>query len=203
MRIRVRKASDFPAIRALAGRVYPQDIHPPEAVWTDELLGSHLRAFEAGQLVAEGPQGLVGDSTSLRVDLARALAPHTWDELTGAGTLSTHDPTGDTLYGVDIMVDPDHRGTGVGAALYQARFELAHSLGCTGFAAGARIPGYREAAPTLSLERYVEEVATGRRFDPTLSRQLAQGFQVRGLLSGYFPDPESLDFAVLIYRPIP
>lgn len=203
IRVRARRPADFPAIRALAERVYPQAIHPPEAVWTEMLLASHLHFFPEGQLVVEGADGiLLADSSTLRVDQRQALAPHTWDEITGEGSLSTHDPEGDTLYGVDVMVDPSVQGAGIGAHLYRARFDLARSLGCTAFTAGARIPGYGAVAGRLSVEQYVEEVVAGTRFDPTLSRQLQQGFQTVSILPNYFRDPESLDFAVLISRPI-
>jgi hypothetical protein len=43
--------------------------------------------------------------------------------------------------------------------------------------AGARIPGYGVVADRMSPEVYVEEVVRGLRKDPTLSFQLAQGFQ--------------------------
>lgn len=202
-RVRPRQGSDFAAISALAERIYPQSIHPPEAVWTAELLASHLKFFPEGQWVALREEGeLVGDSTALRVDRRKALAPHTWDAITGEGTLATHDANGDTFYGVDIMVEPAAQGSGVGSLLYQARFELARRLGCTAFVAGARIPGYLGVAATMTVEAYVDDVVAGRRFDPTLSRQLQQGFEVAGILPHYFRDPESLNYAVLITRPI-
>lgn len=202
LQVRLRRPEDFPAIRALAERVYPQAVHPPEAVWTDLLLASHLSHFPEGQVVAVEASGrVVGDATALRVPRARALEPHTWDGITDFGTLGTHDPEGDTFYGVDIMVDPALRGVGVGNLLYQARFALAGRLGCRAFVAGARIPGFQHYAGPVS--RYVEEVVAGSRFDPTLSRQLRQGFTVAGILPDYFPDPESRNFAVLIQRPIP
>ena len=50
------------------------------------------------------------------------------------------------------------------------------------------------------MENYVAQVIAGTRTDPTLSRQLALGFKVAGLLPGYIPDHESRDWAVLICR---
>ena len=50
----------------------------------------------------------------------------------------------------------------------------------------------------MSPEEYLAEVAAGRLFDPTVSKQMAVGFQVRGLLRDYAPDPETLGHAALI-----
>ena len=43
------------------------------------------------------------------------------DELTGAGTFSTHNQDGDTLYGADIAVHPDYQRRGVAILLYERR----------------------------------------------------------------------------------
>ena len=53
-------------------------------------------------------------------------------------------------------------------------------------------------AGELSPESYLAEVAAGNRFDPTLTKQMALGFEVRGLLRDYAPDPETLGHAALI-----
>jgi ribosomal protein S18 acetylase RimI-like enzyme len=194
--------ADLPGIVQLMERVYPPP-HPAEAVWSIPFLQEHLRRFPEGQILAEAPDGsIIGDSTSLRVRFERAMAPHTWDEITGMGTLRPHDPQGEVFYGVDIVVDPALRGRGVGSALYQARIRLARKLGCSAFVAGVRIPGYHEAAAELTPERYVKQVEAGFRVDPTLSKQLHLGFHVVSILPGYFPDFESLDYAVLILKPL-
>ncbi|HXC17175.1 MAG TPA: GNAT family N-acetyltransferase, partial [Holophagaceae bacterium] len=137
-------------------------------------------------------------ATSMRLDLAQALAPHTWAGITGSGSLSTHVPGGAAMYGVNIAVDPAWQNRGVGKAMYAARLDLARELGCEAFVAGARIPGYGSVADRLSPEAYIAEVAAGRRMDPTLTKQMAVGFEVKGLLRDYAPDPETLGHAALI-----
>lgn len=195
--VRPRASGDIPAIRALMRRVYPPP-HGPEAVWGEENLRRHLERFPEGQMVAEGGPDLVGTSTTMRVPMALALAPHTWSGITGGGSLSTHDPSGDALYGVNIAVDPAWQGRGVGRLLYEARIALGRRLGCRAFVAGARIPGYHRHAGVLTPEAYLEAVAAGRIFDPTLSKQMGVGFRVLGLLPDYAPDPETLGYAALI-----
>ena len=119
-------------------------------------------------MVVEVGERLVGTSTAQRVPLAAALAPHTWSLITGRGSLSTHDPEGDALYGVNIAVDPAWQDQGIGRLLYQCRIDLARSLGCRAFVAGARIPGYHRVAAEMTPEAYVEAVVAGQIYDPAL-----------------------------------
>lgn len=196
--IHKRGLEDLAPIRELMFRTYPPPTHGPEAVWSERNLLSHLARFPEGQFVAEVDGILVGTSTCMRVRLERALTPHTWTEITARGTLATHDPVGNALYGVNIAVEPALQGLGIGHALYRARIALAQSLGCRWFVAGARIPGYHQHAAQLSPEAYLQAVREGRVFDPTLSRQMKVGFEVRGLLMDYAPDPETQGHAALI-----
>ena len=198
--IRRREARDVPEIRALMQRVYPPP-HGPESVWSEGALALHLEIFPEGQFVARSEDGrLVGSATSMLVPLEVALQPHTWKEITGRGTLGPHDPAGKALYGVNIAVDPEFQGHGVGHGLYEARFHLARELGCRAMVAGARIPGYHRCAPSMTAEAYVQAVIGGVLWDPTLSKQLKVGFKVQGVLPDYAPDPETLGYAALIIR---
>jgi GNAT superfamily N-acetyltransferase len=194
---RLRRPEDVPGIRDLMVRVYPPP-HGPEAVWSAENLLRHIERFPEGQMVVEVGERLVGTSTAQRVPLAAALAPHTWSLITGRGSLSTHDPEGDALYGVNIAVDPAWQDQGIGRLLYQGRIDLARRLGCRAFVAGARIPGYHRVAAEMTPEAYVEAVVAGQIYDPTLSKQLRVGFEVRGVLRDYAHDVETLGHAALI-----
>ncbi len=197
-RLRIRTDSDHPGTRLLMRAVYPPP-HGPECVWSEGSLHQHLAHFPEGQFVVMDEAGTIrGTSTTHRVSRARALQPHTWSGITGAGTLSTHEPDGEVLYGVNIAVDPSCQGRGIGRELYRARLDLARSCGCSSFAAGARLPGYHEYADRLSPEAYVAQVVAGNLFDPTLSKQLALGFRVAGVLPGYAYDYQTLGHAALI-----
>lgn len=200
--VRGRRESDIPDVRALMQRAYPPP-HGPEAVWAESTLLVHLSVFPEGQFVAIGRDGeIIGSATSMRTSARRAMAGHTWSDITGKGQLTTHEAEGDVLYGVNIVVDPAHQGCGVARMLYKARFGLAQELGCRWIVAGARIPGYHEHAEAMSAPEYVGAVVHGSLFDPTLSKQLRMGFRVWGMLPGYAPDHETLDQAVLIIRPV-
>ncbi|HTL97523.1 MAG TPA: GNAT family N-acetyltransferase [Holophagaceae bacterium] len=198
----LRQAADIPGVIELMKRVY-RPPHGVEALWKPETLAAHLERFPEGQiLLKDGSGRVLADSTGAVLPASLALRPHTWSEATGRGTLSTHDPRNEVFYGVDIAVDPSLQGLGLAKKLYKARLELARTLGCRWFAAGARIPGYHKVAHLLSPETYLKEVAAGLRFDPTLSKQLKLGFRALCVLPGYLADVESLDNAVLIVRAV-
>lgn len=198
--LRTRTAEDHEGIRALMQRVYPHP-HGPECVWSTDTLGQHLRQFPEGLFVIQDDQGtLRGTSTTMRVNRDRAFAPHTWLEITGKGTLGPHDPTGEILYGVNLAVDPAYQGLGLGRLLYDARFQLGQRLGCSAFVTGARIPGFHRMAGWYTPEEYVGKVVAGEYRDPTLSKQLALGFKVVGVLRDYAYDHETLGHAALIVK---
>ena len=56
-----------------------------------------LAAFPEGQFLAEANGDVIGYATSLIVQLDDDAHWYTYEEITGGGTFSTHDPSGDTL----------------------------------------------------------------------------------------------------------
>jgi predicted amidohydrolase/GNAT superfamily N-acetyltransferase len=113
---------------------------------------------------------------------------------------SRHDPEGDWLYGMEVVVHPDYRNMRIGRRLYQARKRLCTDLKLRGIVFGGRIPGLaRHFTRYGSAAAYVQAVIDGRRRDPTLSFQLSNGFEVVGILRDYVPsDHDSLGYAVLL-----
>ena len=60
-----------------------------------------IETFPEGQLVAVSRGKIVGYSNSLIVLLDEDSPWYSCGEITGNCTFSTHDPSGDTLYGAD------------------------------------------------------------------------------------------------------
>lgn len=195
LRVRAMREADIPAVIALQGRAFPG--MPP---WSEAQLRAHLRTFPEGQLVAEDVGGRVIGSASSLVILWDDYDDHApWSEITGSGAFTTHDPKGFTLYGADIGVCPSARKRGVGRALYEARKALVRRLGLKRIIAGGRIPGYGAVADQVAPARYVAEVVAGERYDPVLSFQLANGFEVHGLIPSYLgSDRASCGHATLL-----
>ena len=124
---------------------------------------------------------------------------HTYDEITPAAFLTTHDPKGDVLYGVDVFVSPDYHGMRLGRRLYEARKELCLSLNLKSIIAGGRIPNYKDHAQQLTPQQYIEQVKRKEIYDPILTFQLSNEFEVKRVLKGYLPDDkESLGYATLL-----
>ena len=53
-----------------------------------------------------------------------ALEWHNWKVVADEGYIRNHKAKGDTLYGIEIMVDPEFRGMKLSRRLYDARKEL-------------------------------------------------------------------------------
>lgn len=172
--------------------------------WRRHHIHEHLERFRSGQTVVELDGELVGSSITLIVDREEAMGPHTWMSLTGGSTLPNHDPGGDVLYGAEVMVHPEAQGLGLGRLLYDTRKTLVKRLDLEALVIGGRIPGFGEAHERegISAERYVAEVAEGKRQDPVLSMQMAVGLEPAGVLENYLVDPASRHTAVrLVWHP--
>ncbi|WP_129715712.1 carbon-nitrogen hydrolase family protein [Pedobacter sp. SYP-B3415] len=167
--------------------------------WSKGSISKLISIFPEGQLCITVNDKVVACALSIIVDYDEYGDKHTYNNITGSYTFSTHDPTGDTLYGIEIFVHPEHRGLRLGRRLYEARKELCESLNLKSIIAGGRIPGYHEYAGTLTPREYIAKVRTKEIYDPTLTFQLSNDFHVRKVLRNYLPgDHESKEFATLI-----
>ena len=188
---------DFPGIMDLSRRVYPES--PP---WSERQLESHLKVFPEGQFVAAEVRGgrVVGMAASLILLWDDYDPDMAWRDFTDQGMFTNHDPEhGRTLYGAEVMVDPERQRSGIGKKLYQARRALVERLGLLRIRAGARLRGYHRFAGRMSAEEYVRRVVRGSISDPTLSFQIRQGFRVLAVVHNYLAhDPESLGHAAVI-----
>lgn len=146
------------------------------------------------------PDGrVVGYAASLIVAWEDYDIADSWRDFTEDGSFANHDPGGRTLYGADVMVDPDRRRLGIGSALYDAREALARRLGLARIRAGARLRAYGRYADQMSAEEYVAAAVEGRIRDPTLQFQLERGFRVLAVVPDYLErDPASRGWAAVV-----
>jgi predicted amidohydrolase/GNAT superfamily N-acetyltransferase len=160
-----------------------------------------LRAFPDGQFVALIDGHVVGYCSSLIVYLDDDSPWFAHGEITGYGSFSTHDPSGNTLYGADIAVDPDFQGLGVSKKLYAARKALLRRHNLKQMIAGGRIPGYIDYEGRMTAKEYVDKVVKGELRDPALNAHLRAGYEVRGVHFGYIEDAESLGYSTHLVMP--
>jgi predicted amidohydrolase/GNAT superfamily N-acetyltransferase len=185
---------DVPAVIELQRRTFAG-----MAMWTAGQLTRHLSVFPEGQLVAVDERGrIIGSASSLIIDWDDYAQAADWATITGNGSFDTHNPLGKTLYGADMSVDPSARRRGVGSLFYGKRKELVRERKLKRLLTGGRIPGYGKVASEMSAAEYVTQVARGRRTDPTLSFQLANGLVVLDVVPDYLDDADSKHYATLL-----
>ncbi len=173
-----------------------------------DLLGSddfaaYLEVFPEGVFVvidddAAPGEEVVGVGAGIFVDFDFDHIEHTIWEVAGEHQCSNHDPDGQWYYGTDITVLPDYRGHGIGRKLYDLRKDVVRRYGRRGIIAGGHLPGFAEVKHDMTAEQYVAEVVAGKRGDATLTFQLKNGFEVRGVIQNYFADPAIDNKASLI-----
>ena len=184
LEIRQAESGDIASISALARRVY-DDFVP----YTRSEIRGQLNNYPEGCFVAILDGKLVGYCATMRIRGETALRPHSWDEITGNGYGSRHDPTGDFLYGYEMCVDPKVRGTRLGRRLYEERRKLAERLDLKGIVFGGRMPNFKRFSRRVeSPQDYLDKVIAGKLHDPVLRFQLANGFEPVGILEKYLPE---------------
>lgn len=167
--------------------------------WTIEQFESQLTIFPEGQIGIECDGKLVASSSCLILRYEEQMEWHNYRKLSDNGFIRNHVPDGDTLYGIEIMVNPEFRGMRLSRRLYDERKELCRQKNLERIIIGGRIPGYGQHADKMSAREYVERVMDKSFFDPVLTAQLANGFALAGLIPNYLPsDHESRGYATFL-----
>ncbi len=187
-KIKVRRLTlaDYDDLVAMQQRCFPGMLP-----WGRDQIESQLGIFPEGQLCIEYEGRLVASSNSLVVDYDRYEEWHDWKRVADAGYIRNHAYDGDTLYGIEIMVDPEFRGTHLARRLYNARKELCVEFNLARIVIGGRIPGFGGQPEEMSAREYVEKVIERGLYDPVLTTQVANGFVLRELIPDYFPSDEA------------
>jgi predicted amidohydrolase len=169
------------------------------SVWMEEHIRKLLEIFPEGQIVVVFDGRVVGVALSIIVNYSDFSDDHSYKEITGNYTFSTHTPKGDILYGIEVFVHPEFRGLRLARRLYDARKELVERHNLKGIIFGGRIPNYAQHAAQMSPKEYIERVKMKEIYDPVLTFQLSNGFHVKKLLQNYMPgDEESKEHATLM-----
>ncbi len=186
--IRNAVPDDVEAIIGLVQRVYPNDLP-----YNAGMVRGQIGTFPEGQFVVVYEGEVVGYAAGFVIDEKTAMGQHRWEEISGGGYGSRHDPNGDWLYGMEVCVDPSRRRLRIGQRLYDARQRLAEAWELKGIVFGGRMPGWaRRRRKYPDPLDYVEAVKEREIDDPVIGFHLRAGFEPIGVLRGYLPgDKES------------
>ena len=195
--LRPLRREDYPAWRELLMACFP-NLEP----WSEAHFESMLAHFPEGQICIEVDGRIVASSSALVVQYDDYTDWHDYLEISDQGYIRNHDPEGDTLYGIEMMVHPDYRGQKLARRLYDARKQLCRDMNCARQIIGGRIPGYADHEDEMTAHEYVEKVIGKQLYDPVLTTQLANGFQLRQLIADYLPsDEDSAGWATCLEWP--
>jgi GNAT superfamily N-acetyltransferase len=172
-------------------------VDPVDLTSADTVVMQCERFPEGGFVVLDGDR-IVGFGMGIFVDFDIDEFQHHIDDAVGPTGADFHDPNGEWYYGTDIVVHPDYRGRGIGRRLYELRKNLVRQHNRAGIIAGGVIPGFAQHKHEMSADEYVRRVSIGDLYDPTLSFQIANGFEVRGAIAGYMKDEAVDDYASFI-----
>jgi predicted amidohydrolase/GNAT superfamily N-acetyltransferase len=167
--------------------------------WNKSSIRKLLDIFPEGQLCVVVDGVVAACALSIIVDYDKYGDKHTYDQITGSESFSTHDENGDVLYGIELFVHPEYRGMRLGRRLYDARKELCESLNLKSIIAGGRIPKYKSHSKDMTPRQYIDKVKRKEVYDPTLTFQLSNDFHVKKIIKNYLPeDEESKEYATLL-----
>ncbi|MFN3556049.1 MAG: bifunctional GNAT family N-acetyltransferase/carbon-nitrogen hydrolase family protein [Bacteroidales bacterium] len=194
LKVRNLQQSDFDSLIRMQKICFPS-----MQTWSRQNIENQLSIFPQGQIVIEIDGILAASSSSLIIASENLHLDDNWDAICDHGNIGTHDPHGDTLYGMEIMVHPDYRGMKLATRLYEARKELARELNLRRIVIGGRLPGYRNHKSKLNINQYVDRVTSKAIFDPVLTPQLSNGFSLKKVIHEYLDeDKESGGFATYL-----
>jgi GNAT superfamily N-acetyltransferase len=155
-------------------------------VWPASYLKKHVHIFLQGQLYADINGEIVASASSLIVTLKPQYSEHTWQDITGYGLFTTHDPKGDTLYGADISAHPKFQRKGIGTMLYNFRKNLAIRMNLKRIVLGGRLFNYYKYANRISAIEYTRKVIEGEIEDPVLLFHLRLLYEAFDLTESFY-----------------
>ncbi|MBL7884021.1 MAG: GNAT family N-acetyltransferase [Bacteroidia bacterium] len=167
--------------------------------WSEAQFNNVLSIFPEGQSCIQYGKRIIASSCSLIINFDEYSEDSSWNELTDNGNITNHNKYGDTLYGMEMMVDPEYQGMKLSRRLYDARKNIARRFNIKRIIIGGRLPNFHKHVNTLTIDQYIEKIINRSLYDSVLTAQLSNGFSLRKVLPNYLPsDKESCGYATLL-----
>ena len=195
--IRIRNAvkADIPDIVIVEDEAWPSGLRADE-----EMFIARIETFPEGIFVAENTDRIVGVVVTERVkyDVNAPIVP-SWKAITDNGYIrKSHNPLGETIYGVDLSVSPLASG-GASKALMMAVGKLTIKLNLQQIVLGGRMPRYHKYVDKMTPEEYLNtRTKSGRYLDPEIWFYTRAGLKATRVMPNYFEDVESCNNGVLL-----
>lgn len=215
IRIRQARVNDIEAMLLVEEKAWPESLRACQ-----EMYQSRLGTFPQGTLVAEIEGEIEGVVVVQIINSTSIPDIRSWNEATDYGYIkNSHDPKGNSLYGINLSVRPRTQSRAP-VALLEAVGKLAIRHNFKQIVLGGRIPGFarhlrhycqKNGISVISDEKrdkIAEDYmrATNKRgnpLDPEINFYQKAGMKIIKLLPNYFEDPESLNYGVLVLWPNP
>jgi len=170
---------------------------------SEEMFVLRIKTFPEGTLVAEVKDRIVGVVVTEIVNYNPKKDTYTWYKITDNGFIkNSHNSHGDTIYGVDLSVNPLYQNLGIGTKLLECIGKLAICKNIKKGMLGGRIPNYYKYANKMSVEDYIRATINKngkiKPLDPEIAFYKKSGLKIIKVIPDYFEDPESLNYGVLL-----
>ncbi|MFB0526117.1 MAG: hypothetical protein ACETVO_01440, partial [bacterium] len=194
LEIRRAEFRDIKEILRIEKEAWPKGLRA-----TKEMFHSRLKIFPDGFLCAVVNGEIQGFVVTEILDYDIQSSSLSWQEATDQGYIKkTHNPKGDTLYGVSLSVSTSTEKK-VAVSLLEATGKLVIKYGLKQGVFGSRLPRYYRYATQMSVEKYIKaKTRTGRPLDPELGMYQSVGLKPVKIIPSYIKDRESLDYGILV-----
>ncbi len=193
------KFLDLEDYQELKAAMLSSYLNMPESYWRESQIKALTNKFPEGQVVIKINGQLAGCALSIIVNYDDFEDNHTYKDITGDYSFSTHTKDGDVLYGIDVFIKPEFRGLRLGRRLYDYRKELCEKLNLKSIVFGGRMPNFHKHADSLTPKEYIAKVRRKEIEDPVLNFQISNDFHPAKVMMGYLEgDAASNDFAILM-----
>lgn len=174
---------------------------PQEYVWTRCKMKDQIRNCPHLLYALFLNEEMVATLTMIYKNAADISLCSSWNDISGHGTLNTHEENGDSVFGIDLSVSPRYQGKRYADEIMQRAFLLSVILANKrGAFLGSRIPSYHRHASKIPVEQYVfGKNRDGKTRDPEIRIYQSTGFRTIKIVPGYMEDPDSLDYGVLMF----